>query len=281
MTDGKGATQMSYEEGLKLALLNFDPYNVKIIGLALNKIRYVLEKEGNPKDPKKDKTKDPKKGHHVVNKGVNDLHKDIIKAFFENFWNLDDEGISTSPTIIRECVVKKDGMIFHISKHTINSFLLTDPLTDIIKDKINKMTAEKPNDVEYENENAREFSCAKLVLLACVHCVMLDIHRRLQNREGMPDPINDYLKSLREIINNKIIEKGDYGVYVDSKVKQWWEAKNPGEVKVFKDCEKSVKRFFGNIAENFELVIHWGQWFYRLKEILRDGDITRIEILGY
>ena len=272
---------MSYEEGLKLALLNFDPYNVKIIGLALNKIKYVLEKEGNPKDPKKDKTKEPKKGHHVVNKGVNDLHKDIIKSFFENFWSLDDEGISTSPTIIRECVVKKDGMIFHISKHTINSFLLTDPLTDIIKDKINKMTAEKPNDVEYKNENAREFSCAKLVLLACVHCVMLDIHRRLQNREGMPDPINDYLKSLREIINNKIIEKGDYGVYVDSKVKQWWEAKNPGEVKVFKDCEKSVKRFFGNIAENFELVIHWGQWFYRLKEILRDGDITRIEILGY
>lgn len=233
---------MLYAEGLMLALHNFDPNDFIIIGSALNKIRDVLKKD-NRKEPKKGKTKEPKKGHHVINKGVNDLYKDIIKKFFENF---------------RHPTARK--------KRMIDTFLLTDPLNDRIKDKISKMTAEKPNGVEYENKNALKFSCAKIALLACVHRIMLDIHNHLQSGEDpMPQRIGHNLQRLSNLINNKIINNDDHGVYVDSEVKRWWDRKNPDKVEVFEECKKSIDFFLKNIADDFKLVMCWGQWLYRLE----------------
>lgn len=241
-------------EGLTLALHNFDPYDFIIIRSALNKIRSVLKKNDNRKEPEKGKTKEPKKGHHVINKGVNDLYKDIIKKFFENIWH---------PTAISEYSppsLKKRRMI--------DAFLLTDPLNDRIKDKISKMTAERPNGVGYENKNALKFSCAKIALLACVHRMMLDIRNHLQSREDpMPQRIDHYLQCLRNLINNEIINKDDHGVYVDSEVKRWWDRKNPDKVEVFEECKTSIDFFLKNIADDFNLVMFWGQWLYRLENM--------------
>ena len=235
---------MLYAEGLMLALHNFDPNDFIIIGTALNKIRDVLKKD-NRKEPKKGKTKEPKKGHHVINKGVNDLYKDIIKKLFENF---------------RHPTARK--------KRMIDTFLLTDPLNDRIKDKISKMTAEKPNGVEYENKNALKFSCAKIALLACVHRMMLDIRNHLQSREDpMPQRIGHYLQCLRNLINNEIINNDDHGVYVDSEVKRWWDRENPDKVEVFEECKTSIDFFLKNIADDFKLVMCWGQWLYRLENM--------------
>ena len=237
-----------------LDLQNFDPYDFTIIRSALNDIRDVLKKKdntkepkkGKTKEPKKGKTKEPKKGHHVINNGVNNLYKDIIKKFFEKFWH------PFFLSMERRCM--------------IDALFLLDPLTDRIKDKISKMTTEKPNDndVDYKNKNALNFGCAKIALLACVHSMMLDIHNHLQSGEDpMPQRIGHNLQRLSNLINNKIINKDDHGVYVDSEVKRWWDRKNPDKVEVFEECKKSIDFFLKNIAGDFKLVMCWGQWLYR------------------
>lgn len=247
---------MSYGEELMLDLQNFAPYNFTIIRSALKEIRDVLKKKDNKKEPKKGKTKEPKKGHHVINNGVNKLYKDMIKKFFEKFWH---------PTAIN---VHPSLSLIERRRHTIDVLSLLDPLTDRIKDKISKMTTETPNDVDYENKNALNFSCAKIALLACVHCMMLDIHNHLQSGEDpMPQRIGHNLQRLSNLINNKIINKDDHGVYVDSEVKRWWDKKNPDKVEVFEECKKSIDFFLKNIAGDLKLVMCWGQWFYCLENM--------------
>lgn len=244
---------MSYAEELMLDLQNFAPYDFTIIRSALNEIRDVLKKKdntkepkkGKKKEPKKGKTKEPKKGHHVINNGVNNLYKDIIKKFFEKY----------PPFSLME-------------RSTIDALFLLDPLTDRIKDKISKMTTERPNDVDYKDKNALNFSCAKIALLACVHRMMLDIHNHLQSGEDpMPQRIGHNLQRLSNLINNKIINKDDHGVYVDSEVKRWWDSKNPDKVEVFEECKTSIDFFLKNIADDFKLVMFWGQWLYRFENM--------------
>ena len=248
---------MSYGEELMQEVQLFDPYDFTIIRPALNEIRDALEKKdktkepkkGKTKEPKKGKTKEPKKGHHVINNGVNNLYKDIIKKFFEKF-------LHPASFLLME------------RRRTIDALFLLDPLTDRIKDKISKMTTENPNDVEYENKNALNFSCAKIALLACVHRMMLDIHNHLKSGEDpMPQRIGHNLQRLSNLINNKIINKDDHGVYVDSEVKRWWDRKNPDKVEVFEECKKSIDFFLKNIAGGFKLVMYWGQSFYRLENM--------------
>lgn len=247
---------MLYAEGLMLTLHNFDPYDFTIIGSALNKIRDVLKKKDNRKEPEKGKTKEPKKGYHVINKGVNDLYNDIIKKFFENFWH---------PTAIKEY---SPLSLRARKRRMIDAFLPTDPLNDRIKDKISKMTAEKPNGVGYENKNALKFSCAKIALLACVHRMMLDIRNHLQSREDpMSQRIVHYLQCLSNLINNEIINMDDHGVYVDSEVKRWWDRKNPDKVEVFEECKTSIDFFLRNIADDSRLVMCWGQRLYLLEKM--------------
>lgn len=238
MTDNNETTKTSYEEELKEALRSIKRNHPLIIGLALKRINDVSKM--------KDNTKVHKKGYHVINKGVNDLYKDIIKTCHETFFPFyrpEDERL-------------------------IIILLLCDPLTDTIKEKIDKMKAEKPNTANYDNENAREFGCFKIALLACVLCVMQDIYENLKVRKKMPARFYQDLKCLRKIINNAFIERKNHWVFVDSQAKQWWVDENPGKVEVFEDCEKSVKVFLKNIADNFKLVIHWAHRFYRLENLI-------------
>lgn len=239
MNDNNEATQTSYEEELKEALMSIGDNWPRIIGLALEKINKVLKM--------KDNTKVHKKGYHVINKGVNDLYKDIIKTFYDNCF---------------------PSFSFVDERSIIITLLLSDPLTDTIKEKIDKMRVENPNTANNDNENAREFSCFKIALLACVLCVMQDIYENLKQREKMPARFYQYLKCLRKIINNAFIERKNHWVFVDSKAKESWVDENPSKVEVFEDCEKSVKVFLKNIADNFKLVIHWAHWFYRLEHLI-------------
>lgn len=240
MNDNNEATQTSYEEELKEALMSIGDNWPSIIGLALKKISLVLKM--------KDNTKVHKKGYHVINKGVNDLYKDIMKTFYDKFFS---------------------SFSFVDERSIIIILLLSDPLTDTIKEKIDKMRVENPNTANNDNENAREFSCFKIALLACVLCVMQDIYKNLKDRNKMPARFYQDLKCLRKIINNAFIERKNHWVFVDSKAKESWVDENPSKVEVFEDCEKSVKVFLKNIADNFKLVIHWAHWFYRLEHLIR------------
>lgn len=240
MNDNNEATQTSYEEELKEALMSIEGNQPYIIGLALKRIDLVSGMKVN--------TKFHKKGYHVINKGVNDLYKDIIKTFYDKF--------------------------FPFSRFLDNGFiriiLLSDPLTDTIKEKIDKMRVENPNSANHDNENAREFSCFKIALLACVLCVMQDIYENLKDRKKMPARFYQDLKCLRKIINKAFIERKNHWVFVDSKAKERWVYENSSKVEVFEECEKSVKVFLKNIADNFKLVIHWAHRFYRLKNFIEN-----------
>lgn len=146
--------------------------------------------------------------------------------------------------------------------------LLLDDIPVEFKRKIDGMKVEKPDNDEYKSNNALKFGCAKIVLLTCVHCVMLDIHKALTNTKKMPARFDDKLTIVGDI-NASLFEENEDCVYVDNKPKQWWSEKNPRKVHVLDDCEKSVKRFLTNIIGNFDLLILWGLWVYRIGKTFR------------
>lgn len=237
MTDERGATQMSYEEDLMQALQSLHRYYPKIIEPALNDIKYVLKRKDNA-------FVIPRRGHHVINKGVTKLYKDIIKNFFdvlggeeEHFTKESNYGELESRGIINEHGLPNDD------------FLQSCDIPYEIKSKIDCMTVEKPFDGPHYDINAQEFVCAKIALLTGVNCVMLDIHKSLTDRGEMPKSYEDKLTCVRNI-TTILIEKDKHGVYVDSVAKLCWYNKNPGKVQVFEECIESVRIFLQNITDS-------------------------------
>lgn len=224
MTDKKEA-----EDELKQQLQILKRYYTKTLGEAERNISDLLKKgeTGN----------NPKKGHHVINKGVISLNKDIFKTLLEKLGVKEVKEVDTLINVLRP----------------------TYPLTNIEK-KINTMIVKKAKKNNYD-KNAQEFGCAKVVLLACVHCVMLDIHISLTLRKKKPKNFNGKLTGLNTIITNVLIKKNTHGVYVDSDIVSLWTSnKNSEQDQDFRECKTSVEDFLRNIAGNFKLVIHWAQW---------------------
>ncbi|CAH3136233.1 unnamed protein product [Pocillopora meandrina] len=246
VSKGQNQTMTDKEEAegdLKKQLKILKRYYPKTLGEAEKKISLSLKngKTGN----------NPTRGHHVINKGVISLNKDIFE------------------TLLRKLGVEKDKNIDTL----INVLRPTYPLTNI-KEKINTMIVKKAKEDNHD-KNAQEFGCAKVVLLACVHCVMLDIHISLTLRKKKPENFNDKLTDLNTIITNILIEKNTYGVYVDSDILPLW-TRNKNSKKDFRDCKKSVEDFLRNIAGNFKLVIHWAQWISHIvKEAELDNNLIK------
>lgn len=237
MTDKIEASQ-KIEDKLKQGLQILEPYYTKTLGEAEREISHLMKngKTGN----------NPRKGHHVINKGVISLNKDIFE------------------TLLRKLGVEGNKKIDPL----INVLRLTYPLTNIEK-KINTMTVKKAKKGNYD-KNAQEFGCAKVVLLACVHCVMLDIYIGLTLRKKKPEYFNDKLTGLNTVITNIFIKTNTHGVYVDSDVVPSKQDQD------FQECKKSVEDFLRNIAGNFKLVIHWAQWISHIvKEAELDNNLIK------
>lgn len=240
MTDKKGATESSFAKDLAQAIKSFKPCYPEIIALAVKEIKY---RENQPDNT----NKTSKKGHHVINKGVNDLYKDIIKKFFGKIWTE-----ITYEELRNRNIIGEDGLP---DCRLLRSY----DICKEIKFEIDKMRVEKPDDEGYDGENARDFGCAKIALLACVHCAMLDVHI------SIPSKRKSYfyyckLKHLKKLITSHLIGKNDHGVYVDSKVKEQWDKENPDEVQVFKKCKSSVDYFLKGMADHPHLVTSLGMW---------------------
>lgn len=201
--------------------------------------------------------------HHVINKGVNNLYKDIIKKFFERFGDKENHftGGINYESLRRRNTIDQDGLPQGFS-HQYD-------IPPWIKEKINDMKVKKPVGVPYTHKNALEFGCAKIALLACVHCVMLDIHENVAKKNEMPARFFAKLKNLRKIITDFLIEKNEHGVYVDSEAKQWWDDEYPRSSSSFDACKRSVTHFLENIATNRQFVILWGHWVYSIVKMIR------------
>ena len=240
MTDKKGATESSFAKDLAQAIKSFKPCYPEIIALAVKEIKY---RENQPDNT----NKTPKKGHHVINKGVNDLYKDIIKKFFGKIWTE-----ITYEELQNRKIIGKDGLP--------NCGLLRSyDICNEIKLDIDKMKVEKLDDEEDDGKNARDFGCAKIALLACVHCAMLDVHISITSKKKCYFYYCK-LKHLKKLITSHLIGKNDHGVYVDSKVKEQWDKENPDKVRVFKRCKTSVENFLKRMTDHPNLVQSLGMW---------------------
>ena len=240
---------MLCRKDLNLALDRSPPNYPEIIGRALNCVSELEKTTENRVD-------DIEKDHHVINRGVNDLYKDIFKFFFKEFGDkekyltkgINCNALKSSENVDEHCIPTGDLGLYDIPGD--------------IKTKIDWMKVKS-----YENSNAKEFSCAKIVLLACVHCVILDVHIALTKRKKMPARFDEKLTFMRNITTAYLIKKNGDGVYVDNTAKKCLIRINRGGVKVFKECKKTVESFLGNIADNVDFVILWGIWVYRMGKI--------------
>lgn len=222
---------MFYEEDRQQAELYFAENYPYIIGRALEKINKLRVKENKP-------IRDPKRGHHVINKGVNDLCKDIIRDCFVNIGckNIYNEFRNLN-------IIDENGLLNH------NAAPRSFDIPRGIKFKIDSMKVHKPEkDEKYISKNDLQFGCAKIVLLACLHCVILDFNRSLQDEEK-PN-LDGTLKNLSIIIAYDFIQKNEHGVYVDVKAKEWWDKENPGKEQDFAECKESVETFLKSITDN-------------------------------
>lgn len=244
MTDKKGETQMEGYWVCQSAGQYFEKNYPKIIGWALDKINKIKKKV-----PKQNEQ--PKKGHHVINKGVNDLYKDIIKDCLVKIWSQNKYNELKS----KNTIDKNGYPTYHSDEWKID-------IPGKIKKKIDGMTVHKPDKEKYESKNALEFGCAKIIFLSCFYCVMQDIHQSLTKVQKMPKNFDGTLENLRIITASHLIEKNELGVYVDVQAKQWWDkiTKDKG---VFEECRKSVQDFLEKITGK-KVVSHLGKWFHNI-----------------
>lgn len=242
---------MSCRKDLNKALNSSPPNYPEIIVCALNYVGELEKKTENRVD-------DIEKSHHVINRGVNDLYKDIFKFFFKEFGDkekyltkgINCNALKSSENVDEHCIPTGDLGVYDIPGR--------------IKEKILLLRVKK-----YENSNAKEFCCTKIVLLACVHCVMLDVHIAFTKRKKMPARFDEKLTFMRNITTAYLIKKNGDGVYVDNTAKKFFIRKNGGEVKDFEEYKKTVESFLGNIADDFDFVILWGVWVYRMGKKFR------------
>ena len=207
---------------------------------------------------------EPKQGHHVINKGVLNIYHDIIKKFIEDHKKdiFNDKNYGE---------LKQNNVIIDGSSGLPTDFLLrTNPLPDV-RGVITTMTVDTPSSEKHTDRNDEAFGRAKIVLLTCVHSLMLSIYRSLKENNEMPENISDKVQQLSDIITGSFIDQHDQReVYVDRQAFRWREKEKGSDKfkKSFEDCRKKVNKMFQNIADKdgIQLVIHWGQWAFRVRQ---------------
>lgn len=210
----------------------------------------ALEKIGKLKAKKNKLIGDPKRGHHVINKGVNDLCKDIIMDCLVKIWGNNKYNIK---------IIDKNGLLDH------NSVAWSIDIPEDIKSRIDSMKVHRPKEGgPHDSKNDLHFGCAKIILLACVHCVMQDIFNSLLRGDGKPKNLKDTLKNLSIIIAYDFIKTNGHGVYVDVKAKKWWDDENPDKAQVFLECKESVDTFLTKIADNSHWILTFGEWVHKI-----------------
>ena len=206
----------------------------------------------------------PRRGHHVINNGVKDIYRDIIKRFVDTFGTtyLDSNNYLNlvQLNIINE--VRRGGL-------PADCVLRTAPLPHETKREIVENTVYTPEREIYTNyRNAERFGRAKQILLLKVTILMRDICLSLREENKMPDDLDDKMGGLRQFITDDF----NSDVFVDEQAKAWWEReRGPGDTDRLQNWIQQVNEMLMKIAGKgtIQLVIHWGQWAFRVSEGFR------------
>ena len=206
----------------------------------------------------------PRRGHHVINNGVKDIYRDIIKRFVDTFGTtyLDSNNYLNlvQLNIINE--VRRGGL-------PADCVLRTAPLPHETKREIVENTVYTPEGEIYTNyRNAERFGRAKQILLLKVTILMRDICLSLREENKMPDDLDDKMGGLRHFISDVF----NRDVFVDEQAKAWSEReRSPGDADGLANWIQHVNEMLMKIAGEgtIQLVIHWGQWAFRVSEGFR------------
>ena len=206
----------------------------------------------------------PRRGHHVINNGVKDIYRDIIKRFVDTFGTtyLDSNNYLNlvQLNIINE--VRRGGL-------PVDYVLRTAPLPHETEREIVENTVYTPEREIYTNyRNAERFGRAKQILLLKVTILMRDICLSLREGNKMPDDLDDKMGGLRQFITDDF----NSDVFVDEQAKAWWEReRGPGDADRLQNWIQQVNEMLMKIAGKgtIQLVIHWGQWAFRVSEGFR------------
>ena len=200
----------------------------------------------------------PKKGHHVINSDVRNIYPDIIKKFVTTFGNLFFRGNKYMNLVGKNLI--NEGSL------PVDCVLRKAPLPDEIDSEIDNSTVHVPSNETHTNwKNAKDYGEAKAALLCKATLLMLDICRSLRDRKKMPDDLDVKMADLRQFITNQF--KRD--VFVDEQAKGWWlREKGPAYAERLEEWTKEVEEMLRKIAGEgtIQLVIHWGQWAFRVSE---------------
>ena len=206
----------------------------------------------------------PSRGHHVINNGVKDIYRDIIKRFVDTFGTtyLDSNNYLNlvQLNIINE--VRMGGL-------PADCVLQTAPMPHETRRKIEQRTVYTPEGETYTNyRNAERFGQAKQILSFKVTILMRDICLSLREENKVPDDLDDEMGGLRHFITDDF----NSDVFVDGQAKAWWEReRGPGDAYRLENLIQQVNEMLMKIAGEgtLQLVRYWGQWAFRVSEGFR------------
>lgn len=199
----------------------------------------------------------PKRGHHVINNDVLNIYGDIIKKFVMTFGVSYFQSNNYSDLVAKN-IINKDGL-------PVDCVLRTAPLQDETKRKIEESTVHFLKEFD---DNAVKFGQAKKNLLHHVTSSMRDICCSLKERKLMPKKLEKNLDQL-----STSIKSFNRDVFVDKIAREEWLKEEDNDDTSLENWIHQVEVMIANIADKdtIQLVVHWGQWAFRVSEGLDHG----------
>ena len=240
----------------------YGPFFTEVLLEAEKEARSIMNDWSEP-------PRDPKQGHHIINKGVINIYEDIIRRFVRDFrYNFIFDEISYDD-------LKRRNMIVDNEEEEASDFLVVkNPLSPELKEFIKETTAFR-NNRNYVSKNAEEFGRAKIILKFCVNSLMFEIYDVLN--EEINNPVSRFenlLLDLRDIIAENFFPSPTKYIYVDYCALDFWIADNGNkEESIFNSCKKAVREMLENIAceqttDKTPLVFKWGKGVFSIRKAL-------------
>ena len=207
---------------------------------------------------------DPTKCYPAIYNDTRDLYSKIIRDFVETFGDVYLHSNTYEDLISKKIIneVLRGGL-------PVDCVLRAAPLTDQVREIIEQSTVYTPDGRVYDNyEDFEGFVRAKTALSVRVGAVMRDILKSLKNERKMPENLRPGMQRIRDVITKKFIREK---VFVDTLANEWWREERREDkiaVKMLDDAILKVVEMMKRIAglETIQLVVHWGQWAFRVSE---------------